>query len=593
MKRQASGYALIPQWHRRSSIVVVILTMLPILAFAAISPSDYPQHVPGRCLFSDQFDCDPLGDKQCVPLRVVRDCVKDCLNGADETCGQNQTLCDVGVVGSHDPCGKCVATYSALTQCLDRKWKGLCRENNTYQCRTNENCVLTSWLNDGENDCGDDSDEDPCINGYVTCGPYSPMLPQQPVPEEEFQKRFPGSCAQGQFDCLTHCIDQNQIRDCIKDCPDGMDEACWHGQARCPSPASCMCVDEDQIEAMCSSNNECGPGQFRCVTGGCIANVKVFDGVKHCSDGSDETFCTDYITEPCPTEKPCSYDPWKRNFSCGCPDDSVRTGNGVCRRANERPSADCADIQIQDTSATTGLYTIYRLNCPNSTGCPLTVNCDLKTNGGGYTLIQKRTSASDDFFQNWDDYRDGINKADEANYWIGNSLLYELTSGPNGTAYELLIKLWPATTNQLVEVQYSSFQVGSEAQNFLLTLGLLTQGPSDDMAINRNRPFGTRDRDTDQMSSVTCGVWLRSGWWFGDQCQPDGDLNVPYGVVPDYDHLNGIKWGNVRMNKVEMFIRPVGFTPPSLSSSPSEMHLRCPVFFFLSLCHFIIVAFSS
>lgn len=55
--------------------------------------------------------------------------------------------------------------------------------------------------------------------------------------------------------------------------------------------------------------------------------------------------------------------------------------------------------------------------------------------------------------------------------------MHELTSGLNGVGYELLIKLVPATTNQMVQVQYASFQVGPEALNFPLTLGPLTLGP--------------------------------------------------------------------------------------------------------------------
>lgn len=37
-------------------------------------------------------------------------------------------------------------------------------------------------------------------------------------------------------------------------------------------------------------------------------------------------------------------------------------------------------------------------------------------------MIQKRTSAADDFFQNWDVYRDGIRTPDAANYWIGTDI---------------------------------------------------------------------------------------------------------------------------------------------------------------------------
>ena len=58
-----------------------------------------------------------------------------------------------------------------------------------------------------------------------------------------------------------------------------------------------MCVDSET----CLEAND-----FRCQsTGACIRQVKVCDGIVHCSDGSDETNCSTYLDFPANFQHKC------------------------------------------------------------------------------------------------------------------------------------------------------------------------------------------------------------------------------------------------------------------------------------------------
>jgi hypothetical protein len=63
---------------------------------------------------------------------------------------------------------------------------------------------------------------------------------------------------------------------------------------------------------------------------------------------------------------------------------------------------DCDDI-LKQGYTTTGVYMIYPL--PGLTGFPVT--CDMDTDSGGWTVIQRRVSNSD-FYKTWNEYQVGF-----------------------------------------------------------------------------------------------------------------------------------------------------------------------------------------
>ena len=74
------------------------------------------------------------------------------------------------------------------------------------------------------------------------------------------------------------------------------------------------------------------------------------------------------------------------------------------------------------TTSTSGVYTI---NPDNQT--EFKVYCDMDTDGGGWTVIQRRFDGSVSFDRNWAECENGFgNKTGE--YWLGLSYMHRLTT---------------------------------------------------------------------------------------------------------------------------------------------------------------------
>lgn len=74
---------------------------------------------------------------------------------------------------------------------------------------------------------------------------------------------------------------------------------------------------------------------------------------------------------------------------------------------------DCDDIYTQGYQ-TDGVYLIY----PLGPSVPVPVFCDMTTEGGKWTVFQKRFNGSVSFFRGWNDYKLGFGRAD-GEYWLG------------------------------------------------------------------------------------------------------------------------------------------------------------------------------
>ena len=100
-------------------------------------------------------------------------------------------------------------------------------------------------------------------------------------------------------------------------------------------------------------------------------------------------------------------------------------------------------------SAESGLYAI-RDPCSDNeqfNNGRLTVNCDMDTDGGGWTVIQRRNADLDrvNFTRSWEDYDNFFGDLD-GEFWIGLKNIYELT---NQQEMMLRISVWNDTKTSL------------------------------------------------------------------------------------------------------------------------------------------------
>nr|XP_034327997.1 microfibril-associated glycoprotein 4 isoform X1 [Crassostrea gigas] len=211
---------------------------------------------------------------------------------------------------------------------------------------------------------------------------------------------------------------------------------------------------------------------------------------------------------------------------------------------------DCASIlkAIPNTKGRDGVYTIY----PDMKTKKL-VYCDMTTDGGGWTVIQRRMDGSVNFYRSWQTYKDGFGKP-QGEYWLGNEDIHLLTSK---TKQELRVDL-QKFSGEKAYAKYSRFTVGSESQKYKLSVGGYSGTAGDSLAYHNGMKFSTRDQDNDTWKKQACSVERQGGWWF-KSCI-DAHVNGPYlkSAKITAISMHWYKFGNeVRaLKRASMMIRP-------------------------------------
>ena len=92
--------------------------------------------------------------------------------------------------------------------------------------------------------------------------------------------------------------------------------------------------------------------------------------------------------------------------------------------------------------------------------------CDMTTEGGGWTVFQRRLDGSVDFFQGWESYKNGFGDLN-GEFWLGNDYLHCLTA----SADVMLRVDMEDFDDNITYAEYTTFQVADEADKYRITIG--------------------------------------------------------------------------------------------------------------------------
>ncbi|XP_071837490.1 fibrinogen-like protein A [Apostichopus japonicus] len=219
---------------------------------------------------------------------------------------------------------------------------------------------------------------------------------------------------------------------------------------------------------------------------------------------------------------------------------------------------DCLDV-FNAGNTIDGIYTIKPTNW---TGDSFDVFCNM-TDGGGWTVFQRRVDGSVDFYRNWQSYKEGFGELDHE-FWLGNDKLYYLT---NQGDYQLRIDM-VNSHGASYYAKYNLFRINDESDNYKLSkLGNYSGNADTDggapggyaLSSHLNYAFSTFDRDNDiAAGSTNCAATNHGAWWY-KSCA-ESNLNGDY-MAADNDK-SSIRWlelpgGDYNIKYTEMKIRPV------------------------------------
>lgn len=139
---------------------------------------------------------------------------------------------------------------------------------------------------------------------------------------------------------------------------------------------------------------------------------------------------------------------------------------------------------------------------------PIEVYCDQETDGGGWTVFQRRQDGSVDFYRGWSDYETGFGNLD-GEFWLGNENIHRLTAGHDNI---LLVELEDFEKNRKY-AKYTNFMIGTKSSNYVLIVDKYTGDAGDSLSISNGQQFSTKNKDNDRYSG-SCAQSNKGAWWY-------------------------------------------------------------------------------
>ncbi|XP_022622272.1 fibrinogen C domain-containing protein 1-like [Seriola dumerili] len=233
--------------------------------------------------------------------------------------------------------------------------------------------------------------------------------------------------------------------------------------------------------------------------------------------------------------------------------DSLRRLKGELQKDRAVRPRDCSDVMASGISQD-GVYSVFPTHDPDG----FMVYCDMTTDGGGWTVIQRREDGSVNFFRGWEAYRDGFGMT-TGEHWLGLQRIYSLT---RSGGFELRIDM-ADYDNATAFARYADFSVGRDSVNpeedgYPLTVDQYSGTAGDSLLKHSGMRFTTKDRDQDQ-SENNCAAYYQGAWWYRN-CHTS-NLNGQYLRGGHASYADGVEWSSwtgwqYSLRFTEMKIRP-------------------------------------
>ncbi|XP_044193612.1 microfibril-associated glycoprotein 4-like [Thunnus albacares] len=181
----------------------------------------------------------------------------------------------------------------------------------------------------------------------------------------------------------------------------------------------------------------------------------------------------------------------------------------------------------------------------------------MDSDGGRWTVFQRRMDASVNFYRPWDHYKKGFGIA-AGEYWLGLESLFHLT---HRKKVELLVDMEDFSGNK-ASARYSSFSIDPESDGYRLHVsGFTDGGAGDSLSYHSGQKFTTFDKDQDNWADGNCARDRLGAFWYND-CH-DANPNGVYRWGADNILIQlGVEWeswkgANYSLKTISMKIRPV------------------------------------
>ena len=161
----------------------------------------------------------------------------------------------------------------------------------------------------------------------------------------------------------------------------------------------------------------------------------------------------------------------------------------------------------------------------------------METDGGGWTVFQRRMDGTINFYRNWAEYVKGFGDLN-GEFWLGLSKINRLTYGGTTTSKSLRVDLADFDGNKRY-ASYTTFQVKDSSRKYQLNVAGYSGNAQDSLTYHNGMNFSTYDQDNDVYNG-NCASSYKGAWWY-KSCHYS-NLNGQYLSGVHSSYADGVTW---------------------------------------------------